>query len=88
MATVISIQIGAQPAISRTYNITNAKAKDTLLALYAALDLGSADATDQAKGEAVIDWIAKTINDNARAKYRFDRRAAIDAEGAALYGFE
>lgn len=87
MATTVSIQIGAA-TISRTYNITNAKAKDTLTQFYLALELGLAEATEQQKGEAVIDWFVKQLRDQALAKYRQDRRAAIDAEAAALYGFE
>lgn len=87
MATTITIAIGAA-TISRTYQITNARARDTILAFYAALELGPTDASDQQKVEAAIDWFVKQLRDQAFAKYRFDKRTTIDQEATALYGFE
>ena len=88
MATTITIAIGATTPISKIFDITNTKAKNTIIAFADALNLTAPDATDQQKAEAAIVWWVKVMRDHAFAKYQYDKRTTTDQEASALYGFD
>lgn len=86
MSTTISIQVGTLSA-QRTF-ANDTKARDTLLLFFDSLELTMPGATNAQKLEAVIDWITKTINTNAHARYRHLQNQLNEQQADTNYGFE
>lgn len=86
MTTTISIQVGPLTA-TRSY-ANDAKAGAALLAFYDTFDLGSSDASNREKLEAVLDWFTGIVRDKAILHYVQTQRAADEATARGTYGFE
>jgi hypothetical protein len=86
MASKLSIQVGALSA-ERNYS-NDAKVSATLLAFYDSFNLGPANATNQQKLLAILDWFAKFMREKAMQQYEETARDEAAIEGAALYGIE
>jgi hypothetical protein len=86
MSTTISITTGALSSSRTVANDTKARA--TLLAFYAAYNLGPADATAQQKLDAVLDYLVELIVRKARLQFVETARDGAITEAEGTYGFE
>jgi len=86
MATKITIDIGNQ-SFSKTFNVDNTKATNTLLKFYDYLELNPS-ATNAEKMDAIITWMAKSIKDGAKTMFRNESLVSINTQSETNYGLE
>jgi hypothetical protein len=86
MSTVISIQAGAITG-SRTFQ-NDTKSRDILLRFYTSQNLGPANATNQEKLQAIVNWLVAYVSEQATGRQVNTTRDAAIAQATQDNTFE
>lgn len=86
MATQISISTGSLTA-SRTFQ-NDTRAQAALLRFYLANNIGPADATNQEKLNAVVDWFVDQVVNTSVESHINQERITLEQAGHNLYDFK
>lgn len=87
MASTITFSVGALSS-TKTFSATDTKVRDTLLKFYQKYNLGTAEATNQQKLDAVLNWFVTSIRNVAVQAHVDEGRATLETEAGTLYPFD